>query len=264
VSTLLRITVRYSAMHSRSPDDNVEANIWPVEEEIEIDPGATALVLVDTWNKHPIKSHLESTGEVMRTRIAPLLPHVRRAGLPLIYAPSPDVAPGYPQWQRRFGGRPAPARPAAEWPPPELRARTGEYARYARRPGETPPEYHGPYPDWWRWDGIADAIAPEPEDCVVATGQELHEILSERRVLFPFYVGFATNICVLHRDYGVLAMGARGYVPILLRDCTVGIETRDTLPEMLATRMAIHDVERRYYTADSQDLIRACRALQES
>jgi nicotinamidase-related amidase len=255
----LRIMVRYLAMHSQGPDDNVEANIWPIEESFEIDPRAIALVLVDTWNKHPVRSHLESTGEVMRRRIAPLLPVLREARIPLVYAPSPDVAPRYPQWQRRFGDRPSPP-PASgsAWPPPELRARTGEYARYARRPGEKPPGYEGPFPEWWAWDGIADAIAPAPDDHVVATGQELHEILSERRVAFPFYVGFATNICVLHRDYGILAMGARGYVPILLRDCTVGIETHDTLPEMLATRMAIHDVERRYYTADSADLIRAC------
>jgi nicotinamidase-related amidase len=103
-------------------------------------------------------------------------------------------------------------------------------------------------------------IAPQPEDAVVATGQELHELLTERRVALLFYVGFATNICVLHRDYGVLAMGARGYLPILLRDCTIGIESGDTLPEMLATRAAIHDVERRYYTSTSDQLARACRA----
>ena len=38
----------------------------------------------------------------MRERIAPLLTAARAAGLPLVYAPSPDVAPSYPQWQRRF------------------------------------------------------------------------------------------------------------------------------------------------------------------
>ena len=86
-------------------------------------------------------------------------------------------------------------------------------------------------------------------------------LLTERRIALLFYVGFATNICVLHRDYGVLAMGARGYLPILLRDCTVGIETRDTLDGHLTTGMAIQDVERRYYTAESSDLIEACRAV---
>jgi nicotinamidase-related amidase len=248
-------------MHSAGPDDNVEAKIWPIDERYEIDPARAALVLVDTWNKHPIRSHLEASGRVMAERIAPLLVAARAAGLPLIYAPSPDVAPRYPQWQRRFGGRAAPAPARPEWPPPELRAREGEWARYRRQPGETPGAYDGPYPDWWRWDGIADSVAPGPDDSVVATGAELNELLTERRSAFLFYVGFATNICVLHRDYGILAMGARGYLPILLRDCTVGIETRDTVDGMLTTRLAIQDVERRYYTSDSEDLIEGLRAV---
>jgi nicotinamidase-related amidase len=261
MATPLRVTVRYLAMHSLGPDDNVEANIWPVEERYEIDPARAALVLVDTWNKHPIRSHLAASGQLMRERIAPLLPAARAAGLPLVYAPSPDVATRYPQWRRRFGQRPATAAAGSAWPPPELRAREGEWARYRRQPPETPPGYQGPFPDWWRWDAIDDAVAPEPDDHVVATGGELHELLAGWRTAFLFYVGFATNICVLHRDYGILAMGARGYLPILLRDCTVGIETRDTLEGHLTTRMAIHDVERRYYTAESTDLVEACRAV---
>jgi nicotinamidase-related amidase len=258
----LRITVRYLTMDSRGPDDNVEANILPVDESYQIEPGAAALVLVDTWNKHPIRSHQEATDRVMRERIAPLLTAVRAAGLPVIYAPSPDVATRYEQWRRRFGGShpAAPGRavaPSGEWPPPELRRREGPYARYRRRPGETWPGWDGRVP----WDAIADSIAPAPSDCVVANGDELHELLTERGSLFLFYAGFATNICVLHRDYGVLAMGARGYLPVLLRDCTIGIETRATLGGHLTTRLAIQDVERRYYSADSQDLLDSCRAI---
>ena len=258
----LHFNVRYLAMRSAGPDDNVEGKIWPIEEPFAVDPAQIAMVLVDTWNKHPVKSHLESSGEIMRTVIAPLLRSVRAAGIPLIYAPSPDVAPNCPQWKRRFGDRvPSPLSPIPEWPPAALRARQGPYARYARRPGETPHEYTGPFPDWWRWDGIAEVIAPHEQDDVVATGDELNEVLTERRVAILIYVGFATNICVIHRDYGVLAMGARGYLPILLRDCTIGIESGDTLPEMLATRAAIHDVERRYYTTTSLEIARACEAF---
>jgi nicotinamidase-related amidase len=264
----LQVTVRYLAMESTGPDDNVEANIAPCDEPCEIDPAAAALVLVDTWNRHPIRSHQEATDRVMRERIAPLLPAARAAGLPVIYAPSPDVAPRYEQWRRRFGdraaspgpGAPTPARapaPTPAWPPPELRRREGPYARYRRRPGETWPGWDGRT----LWDAVADCIAPEPDDCVVANGDELHELLAERRRLFLFYAGFATNICVLHRDYGILAMGARGYLPILLRDCTVGIETRATLAGHLTTRLAIQDVERRYYSADSADLLASCRAI---
>jgi len=243
-------------MHSHDESDNIEASIWPVDEQHEIDLARSGLVLVDTWNNHPIRSHLDATAAVMRDRIAPLLTAARTAGLPLFFAPSPDVAVRYPQWQARFSGRPGAAAPPPSWPPPELRGRTGEWARYRRRQAELPEEEHAAYFARTRWDGIASSVAPRGDEAVVATGHELHELLAERRIAFLFYVGFATNICVLHRDYGVLAMGARGYLPVLLRDCTVGIETRDTRDGMLTTRMAIHDVERRYYSADSGELVR--------
>src|SRR5918911_1717435 len=100
---MLRLPVRYLSMHSTCPDDNVEANIAPTDTVLELDPRQTALVLVDVWNKHHVKSHMERTGQIMRERIAPLLPVVRQAGIRVIYAPSPEVAHKYPQWQRAFG-----------------------------------------------------------------------------------------------------------------------------------------------------------------
>jgi hypothetical protein len=54
---------------------------------------------------------------------------------------------------------------------------------------------------------------------------------------------------------------ARGYLPVLLRDCTVGIETRDTLEGLLSTCLAVQHVERRYHGADSASLLAACRAI---
>ena len=247
---MIRLPLRYLAMHSTGPDDNVEANIAPIDEVYEIDRSAAALVLVDCWNKHPIKSHAERSATIVEARIAPLLPLARAAGLPVIHAPSPDVAPRYERYRSRFGEyRPRP--PAAqEWPPPELRARSGPYERYRKVPGETPPNgAQVPH-----WDAIDPALEPTPQDSVVATGDELHELLAERRILFLFYAGFAANICVPHRDYGILAMGARGYLPVLLRDCTTAIETRATLADFRTTQLAVQDVERRYYSADSRDL----------
>jgi nicotinamidase-related amidase len=224
-------------------------------------------VLVDVWNKHHVKSHMERTGRIMREQIAPLLPVVRAAEIAVIYAPSPEIAHKYPHWQRNAVEAVPESQqpkskiqnPKSDWPPADFRRRTGAYSRYARRPGETPAGYEGPLPDWWHWDAIDASIAPQMEDAVVATGEELHRLLSERQILFLLYAGFATNICVLYRDYGVHAMGARGYLPILLRDCTTGIENRDTLADFTTTRLAIQEIERRYYSALGSDLARACR-----
>jgi nicotinamidase-related amidase len=264
---MLRLPARHLAMHSTCPDDNVEANIAPAETTLEITPRATALVLVDVWNKHHVKSHMERTGQIMREQIAPLLPVARAAGITVVYAPSPEIAHKYPQWQRNALPAAPPdtpnpkskiQNPKSDWPPADFRRRTGAYSRYARRPGETPAGYAGSLPDWWHWDAIDASITPEADDAVVATGDELHRLLREREILFLLYAGFATNICVLFRDYGIIAMGARGYLPILLRDCTTGIENRDTLADFTTTRFAIQEVERRYYSTLGSDLVRSC------
>ena len=57
------------------------------------------------------------------------------------------------------------------------------------------------------------------------------------------YAGFATNWCILNRDYGMRAMAQRGYNMILLRDATMGVEFPDTLAAETATEMAIREVE---------------------
>src|SRR5689334_18458575 len=120
-------------MLSSGPDDNVEANLTSIDEQYEVDPSQAALVLVDTWNKHHVRSHKDRTADVMRARIAPLLPELRAVGIPLIYSPSPEIAHRYPQWEARFGADapPTPPEPPA-WPPRDLKA------RFPRRPGETP------------------------------------------------------------------------------------------------------------------------------
>ena len=86
-------------------------------------------------------------------------------------------------------------------------------------------------------------------------------MLTHRRRLHLFYAGFATNICVLFRDYGTRAMAQRGYNVILLRDCTTGIEHRETLEGHWLTRAAINSIEIfTGHTTTSEQFLRACRA----
>lgn len=68
------------------------------------------------------------------------------------------------------------------------------------------------------------------------------------QVLHLFFAGFATNICVEHRDYGMRAMQARGYNVILLRDGTTGIELTAGLgvpvrPRLSMTQASILNLE---------------------
>jgi nicotinamidase-related amidase len=108
---------------------------------------------------------------------------------------------------------------------------------------------------------IVPEVEPLSDDFVVATGEQLHRLLQDRGILHLFYAGFATNICIPFRDYGLRAMRRRGYNLILLRDCTTAIETHDTVAELLITRLAIRDFEMMdiAWTATSDDFLQACR-----
>lgn len=257
----MKLTVRFQAMRSTCPDDNVEANIVQVESEFDLDPSETALVLVDVWGGHHIKSHYERTGVIMAEKIRPCVEAARSREIAVIYAPSPKIARTYPQSARYGEGSEIPRSDVSEddeWPPRDYRNATGKYSSLARPDNEKIPGYGGKLPEWWHIRAIADVIGPQADDFVIATGEQLHRLLRDRRIVNLVYAGFAANICVVHRDYGLQAMRARDYRPVLLRDCTTAIETRDTFDTLSLTRTVILDLERWFPTSDSAAFIQAC------
>jgi nicotinamidase-related amidase len=230
----------------------------------DIDPEQAALVMVDVWDIHPYESHLERGGEITRDRLVPVADACRAAGVTVVHAPSPGQAVKYPQWVRYAGDREVVGPSASEdsWPPKDFRSRTGEYARFAK------PE-HKRRQDWLADElpkrAIMPCIEPKPADFVVQNGDQLHRLLRHRGILHLFYAGFATNMCVLHRDYGIIAMQKRGYNIVLLRDCTVGIESAETVADMVHTRAAVSIVEMIFgVTATSEQFIAACHDAGES
>ena len=145
---------------------------------------------------------------------------------------------------RKRGSSPVPVQ---DWPrKPEIRQafahRQGEWAHLqARRSG-----LHQEQLDRIDRDrSIHPAVLPQAGDFVIATGDQLHRLCRERGILYLIYVGFATNICVPDRDYGMRAMRERGYALVLVRDATTGVEASDTYPILAATSVMIHQFELR-------------------
>ena len=95
---------------------------------------------------------------------------------------------------------------------------------------------------------------------MVVNGEALHRLLERRGGLFLFYMGFAANMCVPFRDYGMRAMKDRGYEIILVEDCTTAIEVEDTADELALSRACKIDAALTIgYTVQSADLLAACR-----
>jgi nicotinamidase-related amidase len=224
----------------------------------EIPLSQAAIVLVDMWDRHYLEEPQVRAEKIIQEQIRPLLAACRGAGLEVIHAPSPPQAGQCAAWvgrKEKPASAPA-ARPADEqdapWPPPAFRGKSGPYAKYAR-----PVEPQAKVVNQRR-NGLAmhPDVQPTGDEVVVATGDELHSYCRKKGVLFLFFAGFNTNACVLLRDYGTLEMGKRGYEVIVLRDCTTGMESFETVDELWQTRGAILFLEMfGKYSVTSDELI---------
>jgi nicotinamidase-related amidase len=247
----LQIPVRYWAMHASTPQEMIEANVHYMTPVWDIDTAETALVLVDCWDTNAWKSHSERSGEIIANKIAPLVEVLRTVGVKIVHAPAPLAAWKYPQCSRYAADEDFyPTKPTHDnWPPEEFRQRAGQYGQYALAPPTT-------LPDLSEAEDIADPIKPEPEDMVIATGAQLHRLLKHHGILHLLYCGFATNSCVILRDYGIYAMQGQGYNAIFVRDCTTAIENSTTIADAAMTAYAIKDIERGTASTTSQELIK--------
>ena len=183
----------------------------------------TALILVDVWGEHFSSSYVKRAAQIATTRIKPVLETFRNLGATVVHAPSPDCAQKYAQW-----GKYAAEKPAAEasaWPPAEFRSKSGDCAQWARPTDPQDEEFDRIIRDRY----IQRDLEPRDGDEVIADGEELQRLLQEREILFLFYAGFAANMCLQYRDYGMRAMKSRGYEIICIEDCTTGVEVADTV-----------------------------------
>jgi len=99
---------------------------------------------------------------------------------------------------------------------------------------------------------IAELAKPLPDEFVVDSHNliddtvELDRYLRAHNIKTLLYAGYASNWCVLHRPTGIVKMKELGYSIILLRDCTKGSETPESLEGEWGNRMAIYTVESQF------------------
>jgi len=247
--------------------DFAEGTPWREENTREVDstrrfnPAETALVLVDCWDRHYLKSFLERSDKIISEYIVPVREACHEAGITVIHAPSPAQAKRYPQSVQYaadddlFG--PSSHAHQPEWPPAAFRQRTGEYQEFAKPPGAVVQAWRVVEADQRK---IAPELEPREDEFVIATGRQLHRLCRHRKILHLLYAGFAANMCMLARDYGMRAMHQRGYNVVLLRDCTTGIEARDTVQAEALRQAAVLEVEMMLgFSSTSSDLTRAVR-----
>ena len=255
----IELPVRYGREIPAPGDESDEANLRYGELRWSLPVHETALVLVDCWDDFTLGSFVERAGEVCRTKIRPVLETCRELGIAVVHAPSPQWAGNYSDFHYQL---PPETKSADEsepeaWPPQSL---TTEGEFFVPRAGTEPV-----YSEWWNAAypdnlKISSHVEPAGDDVVVSTGDELHAFCRERRIKHLVYAGFATNICVLYRDYGVMAMRKRGYNIVFIRDATTGVESSETVDGLWAARAAIFYIEIKVgVTVTAEEFLSACR-----
>lgn len=248
----LHIQPRYHRWHVDPGVEWVETNTQSATLDWTLPTSQAAIVVVDVWDRHYLRDTQARAEVIIRENLAPLLDACRQAGLLVIHAPSPPQATQHPNWKPLAAAGPARST-ADDWPPPAFRGKSGEYRAYARPAEPREPELAKLRAGLQ----IHPLVQPQGDEPVVATGAELHALCRERGIMFLFYVGFNTNACILVRDYGTLAMSQRGYEVILVRDCTTGMESRETQPELAQTNGAVLLLEMfGQYSTTSGELIK--------
>lgn len=248
---------RYYRVYTDPGEPCIEQSFGFVDQTLPLPVDQTALVLVDVWSVHYIDTMVARVKQIVTEAIVPALEAARQVGMTVIHAPSPWIVEkrGYQTAEPELAHPPG---EEATWPPPGFGSiyRSGQWAAFGRPQEPTLPGIY----EWYEKDlDIAEPARPAGDDLVISSGPELHAVLEERGILHLVYAGFCANWCLVGRDYGMVQMNQRGYNLILLRDATTGIESHDTVDELLMTNMTIREIETKWaWSATSGDFVRSC------
>jgi nicotinamidase-related amidase len=191
--------------------------------------------------------------DIVQDRIGPAMAAARAAGLPIFHVQPRYIAEKHPQSQYM------------------LEPDAGEDTALSREE---------PIPGWrklWmekvagvgvqEWEGrsemdIAPPLKPQEGDYVIITGPQFDRVLRHLGVVNLIYTGFHVNWCIIFSPASMREMAVRyGYRTVLLRDCTLAVESHDTLPRRELTKWGIRCVEQQFgFTATAEDFIRAIKA----
>lgn len=86
--------------------------------------------------------------------------------------------------------------------------------------------------------------------------EELNEFLRARNISNLLYAGYATNMCLINRPAGIINMSRLDYNVILLRDCTLAVETPESMEGHWAREMAVHMIECNWGSTTTLDELR--------
>jgi nicotinamidase-related amidase len=271
---MLRLRVRNVSYPLTDPGgDSLQSEHYRLRSRcLDIPLENSALVLIDTWD-----TVVERQGDIrtatdrfVSEKVRPILQAARDADMLVLHAPHRPIGwDGINRAARGIDLRGPSETPRAElpesidkrrlskyqWPPIEFVYRVGEHAKYSRFSNPSYMQYADIL-------GIHKELRPEkrPREFISSAPADVHKIFRQNRILHLFYVGGATNQCIVNRPVGIRRMSALGYNTIIVRGATRGSEFANTLDSSVVTNAAILDIEiNNGFSTSDADFLRALR-----
>jgi nicotinamidase-related amidase len=228
---------------------------WAVKEEpLSLPVSATALIIVDMWDRHWCTGAAARCG-ALALKINDAVKKARGRGLLIIHAPSDtmDFYRGHPARTRFLEGAENPCRdsgtvPVADYPLPiddsDGGSDTSALDAYA--------------PNTIVWKRQAETIEIDAERDLICgdEGEKLIAVLQSRNITNLIYLGVHTNMCVLGRSFGIKNMLRHDLRTILVRDLTDAMYNPEKPPYVdhdEGTRLVVEFIEKKYCSTISSD-----------
>ncbi len=204
--------MQVSLRSSELGQDQAGRTVWKTRvEKVVLDPAHCAVLVCDVWDAHWCRG--------ARERLAALVPRMditlraaRQRGMSIIHAPSDtlDFYAAAPARQRILAIPQVKPPPDLPLPDPPLPIDASDHGADT---GETEP-----YKAWHRQQ--AGLYIDEALDVISDNGKEIYSWLQHRDITWLFILGVHTNMCVLHRSFGIKQMVRWGVQTGLIRDLT--------------------------------------------
>jgi nicotinamidase-related amidase len=233
-------TLHLTLRRRRLALDADDRRVWQVAEEpLTLATDRVALLLCDVWDNHHSRGARERL-EVMIPRLNAVVTSLRSRGAHIIHAPSDtmDFYADHPARRRLLAVEPVepPADLPHDDPPlPIDSSDGGSDTTIGDIPG-------------WPWTRQHPGIAiDEARDVIGAEGPRVYSFLRREGIERLLMMGVHTNMCVLHRPFGIKQMVRWGLPVALVRDLTDTMYNPERPPYVShqeGTRLVVEFIEK--------------------
>ncbi len=192
-------------------DGTGRATWFTLVDEVKIDPVQCSVLVCDVWDGHWCRGARERLAKLV-PRMDATLRAARERGMSIIHAPS-DTLDFYADSAARMRILEIPQ----VAPPPDLELPNPTLPIDDSDQGSDTGEKE-PYKAWNRQhEGIH---IDEDFDVISDNGNEIYSWLQYRDIMWVFMLGVHTNMCILHRSFGIKQLVRWGVHTGLVRDLT--------------------------------------------